>query len=108
MGGRGHGQTENQAELPSPSASAAGSGSLQIDSAQQPRSRQSPLQYQKGRDSRESRHRCRPRGPTLCVVSWYQPCLTYIPASRCLFPHACFRTLLVVIHVRSEEHTSEL
>src|ERR1019366_6999610 len=39
--------------------------------------RQSPLQYQKGRDSRESRHRCRPRSPTLRVVSWYQPCLTY-------------------------------
>src|SRR6516164_842914 len=37
MGGRRHGQEENQAELPSPSASAAGSGSLQIGSAQQPR-----------------------------------------------------------------------
>ena len=37
MGGRCHGQTQNQAELPSPSASVAGSGSLQIGRAQQPR-----------------------------------------------------------------------
>jgi hypothetical protein len=37
MGGRRHGQTENQTELSSPSASTAGPGSLQIGSAQQPR-----------------------------------------------------------------------
>src|SRR6266852_2576881 len=37
MGGRRHGQTQNQAELPSPSASASRFGSLQIGSAQQPR-----------------------------------------------------------------------
>ena len=37
MGGRRHGQAENQAELSSPSPSAARSGSLQIGSAQQPR-----------------------------------------------------------------------
>jgi len=37
MGGRRHGQTQNQAELPSPSASASRFGSLQIGGAQQPR-----------------------------------------------------------------------
>jgi len=37
MGGRRHGQTQNQAELPSPSASVARFGSLQIGCAQQPR-----------------------------------------------------------------------
>ena len=36
MGGRRHGQTQNQAELPSPSVSASRFGSLQIGGAQQP------------------------------------------------------------------------